>query len=112
MKYIILIMLINLSVSSFSQEISQQGNIINTQLTVKVGEPINEHDIFLLKKELKSQTESLEYVSINNRDRLVTIKALKNDISLYTIILDQYFNSYVIKSQGEIVYKRKQKTAK
>ncbi len=106
MKNIILVSFILLSLAGFSQEQNNDSNIKNQELIINTGDPITEHTIYLLRTELKADTDILKYVDIRHLENKIIIIALQNNLNKYTTIFDRYFTKYKIACNNKIIYKK------
>ncbi len=106
MKNIILISIIFFGLTGFSQEQATNFDIKNQKLTINTGTPITEHTIYLLRNELKGDSDILKYIDIKHLENKITIIALQNDLKIYTVIFDQYFTKYKIACNKKIIYNK------
>ena len=106
MKNIFLISIILLNLTSFSQEKANTPNIKNQELTINTGNPITEHTIYLLRNELKSDSNILKYIDIKHRENKINIIALQNNLKTYIVIFDKYFSKYKIICNNKIIYNK------
>jgi len=98
----LLLLFVIVSGTLYSQEL--KDNAIKNKFTVNVKEGIKEHDIFLLKNELKSSDYVIEYIYINHINRTVEFLGKKDFLDKYINILDKYFKKYEIIYEGELIY--------
>ena len=100
----LLLLFVIVSGTLYSQESNNESTQKGEKFTVNVKEEIGEHDIFLLKKELKASEYVIEYIYINHINRTVEFIGEERNLNKYIEILSSYFKKYEIIYKGKIIY--------
>jgi len=100
----LLLLFVIVSGSLYSQELNDNSIQEKNKFIVNVKEEIKEHDVYLLRKELKNSEYVIKYIYINHINRTVEFVGKKKNLDKYISILDSYFIKYEILYNDKLIY--------